>query len=110
MALGTFTVDSEVGRRGGYHMNTRISFLGDTSYPTGGTAGFKALVAAALGIENPDADFEVLGVYQQNLSDNVPLYDRTNDKLLMQVMSTGVEVANAVNLSGITFEVVVLAR
>lgn len=107
MALGTATVQKETGRDGGPVVTARLSFAGDSSYPTGGTAGFAAFVAAALGVAGP---LDVLGVDQQSLSDHVLRYNRATDKLTAQLMSTGAEVANGVNLSGTTFNVVVTAR
>ncbi len=109
MTLGTFSFQSEVDSGGGPVIETQLPFLGDDSYLTGGTAGFKALVAAALSIQTA-ADLEILGVSQQNLSDHILRYDQAGDLLTAQLISTGAEVGNGVNLSGITFEVVVLAR
>jgi hypothetical protein len=106
MSLGAITVDNEIGRKGGPLSMARISFLGDDSYPTGGTAGFAALVAAKLGVTGVTIE----AVVQQNNSDHVARYDKTNDKLLVQLMSTGAEVAGAVDLSGITFELLVIGK
>ena len=107
MSLGAIAVSKEAGREGGPVIAARITVVGDDSYPTGGTAGFAALVAAALGIAGT---LDILAVEQQSLSDHVARYDRANDKLIFQLMSTGAEVANAVNLSGITFQLLVTAR
>lgn len=106
MSLGAMTLSNEIGRKGGPISQARISFLGDDSYPTGGTAGLNALVAAALGVTS----VVIEAVVQQNLSDHVARYDKTNDKLMVQLMSTGAEVANAVDLSGTTFELLVIAK
>lgn len=106
MALGTITKDAEVGRQGGPLSLALISFLGDDSYPTGGTTAFAAAVAAVL----PATGMEILAVVQQNNSDHVCRYDKTNDKLLVQLMSTGAQVAGAVDLSGITFELLVIGK
>ncbi len=106
MSLGTITAGAEVGREGGPEVLGLISFLGDDSYPTGGTAGFQALVRTAFG----GASIEVLAVVQQNLSDHVARYDKTNDKLTVQLMSTGAQVGSAVDLSSITFELLVIGK
>jgi hypothetical protein len=100
------TKESEIGRSGGPGFLGRVSFLGDDSYPTGGTAGFAALVAALL----PATGLTVMGVVQQNNSDHICRYDKANDKLVVQLASTGAEVANAVDLSSVTFELLVFGK
>ncbi len=108
MALGAFTVDNEIGRKGGPLSMARLTVVGDTSYPTGGTVGFAALVAAALGITG----IVVEAVVHQGpvTADFLITYDKANDKLTARVASTGVEVANAVNMSGTTFELLVIGK
>lgn len=109
MSLATAaTLQAEVGREGGPIIAARISFLGDDSYPTGGSADFSDFVAAALGVGAND--LEVLAVTAQNLSDHELLYDKTNDKLIVRVASTAAEVANTTDLSSVTFEALVLAK
>lgn len=106
MALGTITKVAEIGRSGGPVSLALISFAGDGAYPTGGTAAFAAAVAAKL----PATGMEILAVVQQNNSDHLCRYDKTNDKLVVQLVSTGAEVANTTNLSGVTFELLVIGK
>jgi len=109
MSLATAaTLDTEVGREGGPVIAARISFLGDDAYPTGGSVDFSDFVAVALGINATQLD--ILGVFAQNLSDHELLYDRANDKLIVRVASTAAEVANTTDLSGTTFEALVIAQ
>jgi predicted CopG family antitoxin len=109
MALATAaTLDAEVGREGGPVISARITFEGDDSYPTGGSADFSDFVAAALGVKA--GDLEVLAVIGQNLSDHELLYDKANDKLIVRVASTAAEVANTTDLSSTDFEALILAR
>lgn len=107
MALGTATI---VGQRMKSHSHALdvvdISFLGDDSYPTGGTAEFQAYVRAALPEKR---EVTVLAVLPGGLNGgNTPIYDAANDKLLMVVAATGVEVANEVDLSSVTMLLKVL--
>ena len=106
MALGAITRDEDVGQRGGPVIAELISFAGDSSYTTGGTVGFTALVRTALA----RGDVTILGVVAQNLSDHVVRFDEPNDTLLVSLMSTGAEVGNGVNLSGITFKLLVICK
>ena len=101
------TLTSEVGREGGPVIAARISFLGDDSYPTGGSINFAAFVGAALGV---GSNLQILAVIPQNNSNNDLRYDATNDTLIALVASTGVEVANTTDLSGTTFEALVIAK
>lgn len=84
----------------------RLSFVGDDSYPTGGTAAFQQFVRDILG----GRAIEIIDIIPGDCADNVPYYDKTNDKLKVRVLSTGAEVANATNLSGVTFNLTVLGK
>lgn len=108
MALGTMTVRSRVGQdRGSNHLKAyRLSFAGDTSYPTGGTASFKSTVESAIGRKL----VEIVDVVSGDCGDNRAEHDQANDKLKVRVISTAAEVGAAVNLSGVTFNVTVLCR
>lgn len=106
MALGEITPGAQSGEKPG--APTFVDVLaapGDDDYPTGGTTGFQALVRAALG-----RDVTVLGVIGQACGDNVPVYDPANDTLQVFVRSTGAEVANNADLSGVTFNLIVLSK
>lgn len=108
MSLDTAaTLDSQTGQ---VPLNPtfviRLSFVGDASYATGGSANFQAFVRAAVS----GRAVEVMDVIAGDCGDNVPYYDKTNDKLLTRVISTAAEVANTTNLSGVTFNVTVLCQ
>ena len=109
MSLGTITAQSE---KGGETLEPRfkahIRFVGDDSYPTGGTPGFNALVAAALGKEGVN----VITVNRAGLCGGFsPVYDPAADTLLVlrtdQVDDPQEEVPNAFNLSAFTFDLLV---
>lgn len=104
MALGAATRsagESGVGER--LFMDV-VSFAGDDNYPTGGTAGFDAYIQALLGDSR-----NVIGVVMiGDCGDNMPIY--VGGKLMVKVISTGVEVANAVDLSAATFTVLVISK
>ena len=105
MTLGAITRQVAAGQRGGPVIMERVTIVGDDSYPTGGTTGIAALVSAALG----RGSVTVLAILSQNLSDHRLLYDQASDTLLVQLISTQAEVADTTNLSGITFEALVVA-
>ena len=86
-----------------------ISFLGDTSYPTGGTAAFQDTFQAKVGSAR-----EILAVLGQDCGGYVPVYDKTNDKL--KVYEEGAdggpadEVTATTALNAVTFNVLVISR
>lgn len=105
MSLGTIAIIRAAGAMpSAPTFFDRISFTGDTSYPTGGTPGFKALLRAkSLDQRAPIAVItEAAGVYQAS-------YDVDADKLVVRD-GAGAEVANTTNLSGTTFKLVVLSQ
>lgn len=108
MALATpATLNAEHGEQpGAPSFMLRLSFPGDDSYPTGGTAAFQDFVRAAVG----GRAVEVIDVIAGDCADNVPYYDKANDKLKVRVLSTGAEVANTTNLSGVTFNLTALCK
>lgn len=106
MALGTLVSVSKSGEAASTPLRCdRISFPGDSSYPTGGTPGFEALVRALLGMS-----VTIVDVVPGDCGDNKPEYDRANDKLKVRVISTAAEVANTTNLSGVTFNLTVISK
>lgn len=106
MALGTITRGDKSGEKPGAPTFVDVlAFPGDDSYPTGGTLGFEASVREALG-----QNVTVLGVIAGDCADNVPVYDPAADSLKVFVRSTGAEVANTTNLSGVTFNLMVLCK
>lgn len=99
MAIGTITVVASTYERGGQFTDT-ISFAGDASYPTNGTATFQTSFRTAV-----SATRVIDGVEGNGLNGGYEcIYDKAADKLLTVVKSSGVETANAVDLSGTTFK------
>lgn len=111
MALGTITKQTgsseQLGQPGSPAYAIALSFAGDDSYPTGGTADFTSLVRASDAV-SPKA-VSVLAVIPCDCGATyIPYYDAVNDKLMVRATANGAEVSNATNLSGTTFRVVVL--
>lgn len=112
MALGTMTLASGAGKSPSAPMRMDlISFAGDGAYGAGGTAGFQALVRTLLG-----QNVEVMGVIGQDCGGYIPIYDKANDKLKVyegdyDPAAVGPLTENATaNLSGVTFNVLVLSK
>lgn len=118
MALGTITqlnLNSSLsasepgqGNMGGLRV-TRNTVVGDAAYPTGGSA----LTPAQLGLPN-SVLFAIVTLHGAGATDNDAVaarYDEVNEKLQCFSLTdaAGVpaaETANAVNLSGLTWDVV----
>ena len=88
-----------------------LSFTGDSSYPTGGTTGMTASLQAFTGDHRT-----IVGIVGQDCGGYVPEYVPSTDAL--KVYESGVEsaskaplaeVANATNLSSVTFNVLVFS-
>lgn len=110
MALGSMTVQAKSGQQASSPTFADvISFAGDGAYPTGGTASFKSLVQSALG--DGRTPLAVLG---QDCGGYTPVYDLAADKLKVYKSDGNagplVEVANAADLSAVTFNVVVVSQ
>lgn len=105
-ALGTITRSDKMGAVPSAPLFVdRISFLGPSTYATGGSPAFKAAFQAIT--KDGRVPIAVIG---QDCGDNHPEYDEATDKLKLRVMSTGVEVADTTNLSGVTFNVIVISQ
>lgn len=102
MAIGTITV-LDKSQISGTLNNDEIVFAGDSTYPTGGTPGFQALVRNVLGKGN----VTILYVVTQDSGGQTCYYDAVNDKL--KVM-TGTSEHAAGNLSAITFRLAVVSK
>lgn len=106
MAQGAITRGSEVGGQASAPIFVeRLSFPGDSAYPTGGTAAFEVAYQAATAQGRT-----IVTVVSDDCGDNKVEYDRVNDKLKVRVISTGAEVANTTDLSGVTFNVTVISK
>lgn len=105
MALGVLTLTSnEIAKPSATLYVDEISFAGDSAYPTNGTAGFQALFQALV-----KCGRTVIAVIDITGAADYLVYDTANDKLKAFVRSTGLEVGNGVDTSGITFKVAVLS-
>jgi hypothetical protein len=107
MSIGTITV----GNQGGWKPSAPspvigLSFAGDGDYLAGGTAILAAVQAKLNG-----AAVEILGIEDvAGLAGFYPVWDATAAKLKVFVRTTGVEVADHVDLSGSTFKILALCR
>jgi hypothetical protein len=85
-----------------------LTFAGDTSYPTGGTLGFGAAVKAYYGDGR-----QVLAVVGQDCGGYFVSYEPSTDALKVWKCAgsaaPAVEVTNATNLSGVTFNALVIS-
>lgn len=96
----------------------RVSFTGDSSYPTNGTAAFAAKLRAVTVPDPRGGSYPAVPAFQGR----TPIfvvgfggayrleYDRPNDKLKVFNTTTGAEVANATDLSGTTFTALVTSN
>lgn len=103
MALGTMTKVSENHKMASAPIGyLQLTFAGDNSYPTGGTANFEAAVRVAAG-KAVDVLFVLkcaaCGIY-------TPIYDKAADKLFVED-DEGVEVTATTDLSGTSFKLLV---
>lgn len=112
MAIGTITLAAKGGAAPSAPVFVdRISFLGDNPYPTGGMA-FKALFQA----KTKDAR-EPFGILADDCGGYILAYDPSTGKLKVYrgdnanaSPAPAVEVSNGVDLSAVTFNVVVLSQ
>jgi len=108
MAIGTITVGDQAGQAVSKPLRAiPLQFLGDGTYPAGGTPNFQSLVRAALPGYEGVTLFDVTG---QDCGGYVVTYDRENDKLKVWeqtdvATSPLIETATA-NLSAVTFNVI----
>jgi hypothetical protein len=105
MALGTLAIVSSVV--GGGIFVDRCTLVGDGSYPTGGSTG----LLAKLRTLHKSNGLSILSVKPEgDNGDRLPEYDHANAKLKVRVISTAAEVANATDLSGVTFGLVITSK
>ena len=84
--------------------NEKMTVTFDASYPTGGEVlGLAAIIGAGK---------TILAMIPLGLASNgnVPVADLANDKLKMFVFATGVEVADTVDLTAVTAEILVISE
>lgn len=102
VVLSNLSGTGRVPSRPVFHETLTVTF--DASYPTGGEV---LGLAAAIGDGKSVVAIIPLGIASNG---NVPVADIANDKLKMFVFSTGVEVADAVDLTGVTAEILVISE
>lgn len=110
MAIGAMTQAAGVGGSpGAPTFHDVISFAGDGAYATGGTATFQTTFRTLTGDSR-----EILAVVGQDCGGYVPVYDKAADKLkVYEAAADGSpldEAANAGDLSGTTFVVLVISK
>ncbi len=112
MSLGAMTRDGDQSGNNARALNYDVvSFLGDDSYPTGGTLLFDALVQAIL-----NDNRNVVGVIALSTGGYVPGYLKAGGGALQFFTSNGAgpaalaEVPNATDLSAITMILLVISR
>lgn len=113
MAIGAITVVDRVDNQ--IDNAALVSFAGDDSYPTGGTADFQEAIRDALEayeLAKSDANVRgrsnvtILRVSAHECGQYLPWYDATNDKLYVKDggSATLAEVGNGVSLAAVTFK------
>lgn len=109
MSLGTFTSILEAGKSPSDPvMMIAATLVGDGSYPTNGSAAFSDTLTAAL-----PRTVSVVAVQGYGVAGGVGywlVYDAATDKLLVINAGSGLEVANATDLSGVTFKATIWAK
>lgn len=110
MALTTATVLAQIGwspNNSTPIMN--LSITGDAAYATGGSASFKAFVESKIG-RGLESIVAVVGIGIGGGAGYHLSYDTANDKLLVHAGATGLQVANATDLSAVTFNATIIAQ
>ena len=110
MTIGTITpgaaANNAKGAQSAPIFMDKIAFVGDASYPTGGSLAVDAEIAAALGRQAP---MNIIDVISGDCGDHYLIYkDAGGGTFQVFLRSTGAEVANTTNLSAITFNCTVI--
>lgn len=109
MFLGALTSVLEAGKSpSDPTMMIAATLVGDGSYPTGGSATFSTTLSTAL-----SRSVEVVAVVGYGVAGGVGywlVFDAANDKLMVINAASGLEVANATDLSGVTFKATIWAK
>ena len=88
----------------------RMSMAGDAAYATGGSAAVEASLAESLTRHSLSiTSVSGYGLTAGALTHTVR-YDAGNDKLIAYVLATGAEVADAADLSAVTFDLTFICR
>lgn len=109
MALGNFTNNDAHGFSPTDVTGViNATIIGDSSYPTGGTASFSAYVTEKL-----VRGVTVVAVHGIGIGGGAGYhlsYDKANDKLLVHVGATALQVPNGTDLSGVTFNATIFVK
>jgi hypothetical protein len=103
MALGVMTVVEKANGDGASFIDV-VTFAGDNSYPTGGSA-FEAAFEAKVG-----HDRQIMAAFGYGGDNTVEFVPAAGVGKLKVRAANGAEVANATDLSASTFRVTVLSR
>ncbi len=106
MALGTAVLAASSGSlRASF--TQRVTIPGDDAYPTGGTLEFAATyLVAAMGVTPTIKSVQGYGLTSGAITHFVR-YDAANDALIVYLLSTGAQVADTTDLSGVSFDLTV---
>ncbi len=104
MALGTITVVKQAAAQGPVFLD-RISFAGDGSYPTGGTAAFETTFRTKIGSTRT-----IVAIIPDDCCVFRPSYDFAAKKLKVRNLTDGTEVTNATSLASTTFNLTVVSE
>lgn len=111
MAIGTVTAGTRYTVPNNILELVKVTFVGDTSYPAGGLATFSQLT----GIYNALRGKALQGIVQVGACGGyIVWYDHANDKLLIYEANSDaadgpLQATTTSNLSGVTFELLLLA-
>lgn len=105
MSLGTISYAADSGYEPSAPVfGSLITLAGDGAYPTGGTAGFAAIVQQYFRDRR-----EIMAVISQDCGVYRAVYDKANDKLKV-FAANQTEVANATDLSATLFHILVISQ
>lgn len=110
MALGNATTTAQQGQTTMRPNGAlRLTFAGDSAYPTGGTVDFAATYLVAQLGRTVNVT-QVIGYgFTAGAITHIAFYDAANDKLMVYVIA-GTQATGAADLSAVTFDVIVLYR
>ncbi len=111
MPIGTLTVTaSDISSPIATTYIDKITLVGDSSYPTGGMTGVQAALQAQTKDQRQIVDVRSRGPN----GGYVPVWDSDNGKLMLYVCGGSAavmgELANATNVSGTTFKLLVFSK